>query len=122
MRFLADECCDAGLVEGLRLAGHDVLYAIEAMPGAGDAAVLERAHGEGRLLLTEDKDFGELVVRLQRPVRGVILLRFAVREEALKAPRLLELIGRHGERLPGAFVVLEADRVRRRPLEGKADV
>lgn len=105
MRFLADECCSATLVEALREDGHDVLFMIEHDPGASDARVLQRAFDENRLLLTEDKDFGELVYRLRRPARGVVLLRFAPSERKRKLPRLED-----------AFVVLEADKTRFRPL------
>lgn len=116
MRLLADECCDAGLVEALRRDGHDVTYVLESMRAASDTEVLQRAWEEGRLLMTEDKDFGELVYRLRRPVQGIILLRFAPEERALKVPRLRALLDREAERLGGAFVVLDAEKARIRPL------
>lgn len=62
MNFLADECCDAGLVYTLRDDGFDVLFAVESMRGAVDDKILERAYAENRVLITEDKDFGELVL------------------------------------------------------------
>ncbi|HET6528297.1 MAG TPA: DUF5615 family PIN-like protein [Balneolaceae bacterium] len=74
MKFLADECCDASLVKELRHAGHNVLYVMEYGPGSTDTEVLEKAFSERRVLITEDKDFGELVYRLKKPVTGVILL------------------------------------------------
>jgi predicted nuclease of predicted toxin-antitoxin system len=55
MRFLADECCDAGLVGDLRGNGHDVLYAVESLRGATDDELLARAYSENRILLAEDK-------------------------------------------------------------------
>jgi predicted nuclease of predicted toxin-antitoxin system len=116
MRFLADECCDAALVDALRGDGHDVLYAIESLRGATDDDLLTRAVSEHRILLTEDKDFGELVYRLRRPAHGIVLLRFAVGDRALKVPRLRYLLEQEAERLPGAFVVLEVDKVRVRSL------
>jgi predicted nuclease of predicted toxin-antitoxin system len=116
VRFLADECCDEGLVRALRADGHDVLYVLEAMRGAPDDTVLDRAYSENRILLTEDKDFGELVYRLGRPARGIVLLRFDVIDRDQKVPHLLDLIERAGHRMPGAFVVLETDKVRIRPL------
>jgi predicted nuclease of predicted toxin-antitoxin system len=116
MRFLADECCDAALVNSLRADGHDVLYVVETLSGADDDVILARAFSEHRVLLTEDKDFGELVYRLGRPTRGIVLLRFEVGDRALKVPRLQELLVREGNRLPGSFTVLEVDKVRIRPL------
>ena len=117
MKLLADECCDAGLVNVLRSHGHDVLYAIESLRGVDDDDILHRAFSESRVLLTEDKDFGELVYRLRRPSSGIILLRFRVGGRVLKAPQLLRLLEQRAERLHDSFVVLEADKVRIRPLE-----
>ena len=116
MRFLADECCDAELVNDLRSNGHEVLYALESLRGATDDKLLARAFSERRILLTEDKDFGELVYRLHRPSQGIVLLRFDAAERDQKAPRLRYLLEQQAERLPGAFVVLEVDKVRVRPL------
>ena len=53
MRFLADECCDFGLVMSLRDAGHDVLYVLEEKAGVSDDEVLSDAFNEGFILLTE---------------------------------------------------------------------
>ncbi len=116
MKFLADECCDAGLVQALRDDGHEVLYALESLRGFSDDKLLSRAFTEKRLLLTEDKDFGELVYRLRQPAYSVILLRFDVADRALKIPRVRDLLTQKAEQLPGAFVVLEADKIRLRPL------
>ncbi len=116
MRFLADECCDAGLVDALRGDGHDVLYAAELLRGVTDEVLLPCAFSEGRVLLTEDKDFGELVHRLREPTHGIVLLRFDIADRALKTPRLRHLLRQQGERLIGAFVVLQADKVRIRML------
>jgi predicted nuclease of predicted toxin-antitoxin system len=75
VNFLADECCDAFLVDGLRGDGHDVLYVKESAPGTDDHTVLQMAADQERVLLTEDKDFGELVVRLKLPAYGIVFLR-----------------------------------------------
>ena len=70
MKFIADECCDTGIVISLRREGHDVFYVLEEEPGLRDEVVLQRAYVERRTLLTEDKDFGELVFRLRKPAAG----------------------------------------------------
>jgi predicted nuclease of predicted toxin-antitoxin system len=116
MRFLADECCDVALVQELRADGHNVLYAMEFARGATDEELLERAFAEGCILVTEDKDFGELVYQLKLPAHGIVLLRFATPDRSLKLPRLRELLKQEGQRLPGSFVTLEPDKVRIRPL------
>ena len=116
MRFLLDECCDASLAAALREDDHDIFYVAERMPSAVDEDVLQRAFFEERVLITEDKDFGELVYRLRLPARGVILLRFEIGEENLKLYRVRQMIRTDGERFDGAFVVIEANKTRFRPL------
>lgn len=117
MKFLADECFDAGLVEVLRSHSHDVLYAMETLHGETDDTLLARAYDEHRIILTEDKDFGELVYRLQRPAYGIILLRFDVVERNMKESRLLLLLEQEAERLADSLTVLETDKIRIRPLQ-----
>lgn len=116
MRFLADECCDGGLVTALRDEGHDVFYVPELIAGATDEVVLGCAFDEERILLTEDKGFGELVYRMRLPAHGIVLMRFDVADRERKIPRIQELLAYYGERLRGLFITLEADKIRARPL------
>ena len=78
MRFLADESCDFAVVRALRDAGHDVNAITELSRAARDDAVLQLARSEGRVLLTEDKDFGTLAYAAGMKTVGVILIRFPV--------------------------------------------
>ena len=116
MKFFVDECCDTEIVVSLRKEGHDVLYVLEEEPGLQDEVVLQRAYVERRILLTEDKDFGELVYRLRKPAAGIVLIRIAVKLRQSKWPRLKKLIDNYADRLPGNFVVLNIDKFRFRPL------
>jgi predicted nuclease of predicted toxin-antitoxin system len=76
VRFLIDESADARLIPYLRASGHDATrIASEHPAGLPDHAVLALAVQEARILITADRDFGELIVRLQLPHRGVILFR-----------------------------------------------
>jgi hypothetical protein len=70
VKLLADEGVDAAIVTRLRSDGHDVVYVAELSPGITDEAVLELANANERILVTTDKDFGELVFRL-RPSRAL---------------------------------------------------
>lgn len=116
LKFLADECCDTGLVASLRKDGHDVFYVLEEKAGVADEVVLEEAYTKGRILLTEDKDFGELVCRLRKPAVGIVLIRIDVEKRHLKWPRLKKLIDEYADRLPRHFVVLDDEKFRFRPL------
>lgn len=112
MRLLADESCDFAVVRALREAGFDVAAVGEASPGAEDNVVIDLAVREGRMLITEDKDFGQLMYAEGRAAGGVLLLRFPARARLVMAQSVVELMQQHGERLVGRFVVLQPGRVR----------
>jgi predicted nuclease of predicted toxin-antitoxin system len=116
VRWLLDECVDEGLVTDLHEAGHDVVYMSDVEPRATDAEVLRRAHRENRLLLTEDKDFGDLVFRQALPVSGIVLLRIDSSRRSLKPARLRAAIERFGDALLGRYTVVDESRFRSRPL------
>jgi predicted nuclease of predicted toxin-antitoxin system len=86
VRWLVDECVDAALAARLRASGHDVVYMAEIAPATSDADVMARAQHDGRLLLTEDKDFGDLVFRRGGRVPGILLLRIDPAMHAQKKP------------------------------------
>lgn len=112
MNFLADEGVDRQIVDSLRRCGHDVLYVAEMEPGISDDAVLDLANREGAILVTADKDFGELVFRFGRFAPGVILLRLAGLSSARKGEIVTAAISQHVEELPCAFVVVTSTMVR----------
>jgi predicted nuclease of predicted toxin-antitoxin system len=116
VRWLSDECVDASLVSRLRDAGHDVWYTADGSAGASDLDVLRQAQAETRLLLTEDKGFGDLVFRLKLPVPGVVLLRLDPEKHLVKWNRLKAAIARFGASLFGRYLVIEEARFRSRPL------
>ena len=77
MNFLADENIDRQIVDALREDDHAVLYETEMIPGISDDEVLDKAEKGSAILITADKDFGELVFRQQRITKGVVLVRLA---------------------------------------------
>jgi predicted nuclease of predicted toxin-antitoxin system len=113
---LVDECVDKSLAALLAETGHDVLYMSDIAPRAVDADVMQWADRDNRLLLTEDKDFGDLVFRQARPVPGLILMRIDPARRSRKGPRLLAAIERFGDSLFGHYTVIEDSRFRSRPL------
>jgi predicted nuclease of predicted toxin-antitoxin system len=83
MRFLANENIPYDAILALRDKGHDVLWIRVEAPGTNDADVLKRAINEERILVTFDKDFGELAFRFRLPAQcGIILLRIPERSPA----------------------------------------
>lgn len=112
MRFLADESCDFAIVRALREAGHDVLAVAEVFPRSEDSAVLIQALSEERVVLTEDKDFGQLVYSSGKPSAGVIFFRFPARARRGLAIAAAELVRLRGNELAARFVVVQPGRVR----------
>jgi predicted nuclease of predicted toxin-antitoxin system len=112
MRFLADESCDFAVVRALRSAGHDVIAVVEISPRADDEIVIDRAVREDRILLTEDKDFGQLVYANKRPSGGVLFIRFPARARRSLPQTVVDLVRQRGERLIGDFVVVQPGRIR----------
>ncbi|MDH3458083.1 MAG: DUF5615 family PIN-like protein [Gemmatimonadota bacterium] len=117
MRLLADENIPLETVRALRSAGHDVYSATEATPGAADIVHIERAITEDRLIITFDRDFGELAVRgKQRPKGGVLLLRFAPKSAAEVTELLRALLGRTDVTWAGHISIVDGVHVRQRPI------
>jgi uncharacterized protein with PIN domain len=115
MRFLFDQSTDRRLAPYLRQAGHDVtVIAADYPPSLPDDAVLTIAQREQRVLITEDRDFGELVFRHRHAHSGVIYWRLPPMELAAKIARLSGLLDEHAADLDQFLVVTERGvRVRR---------
>jgi predicted nuclease of predicted toxin-antitoxin system len=112
MRFLADESCDFAVVRALRAEGHEVTAVAEVATGAPDEKVIAAAVREGAILLTEDKDFGQLVFAERRTTGGVIFIRFPAVLRA-EPPRVVcLLVAQRGEKLVGTFIVIQPGRIR----------
>ena len=94
MRFLLDESAEYRIAALLRDRGHDVTSIVRDHPSAlSDEDVLAIARAEDRVLLTNDTDFGELVVRRGHQHRGLVLFRLpagAVNAKIAAIDRLLE--------------------------------
>jgi len=112
VRFLVDESTGPDVARWLRTLGHDVLSVYDESPGLPDDDVLRWAEREKRVLITNDKDFGELVFRDQKSHSGVVLLRIEDERPANKKAVLEELLRGHGKEIPGSFVVVSEDTVR----------
>lgn len=112
MRFLVDECTGPAVARWLRAQQHDVFSVYEEARGVDDDEVIQRAFAENRILITNDKDFGEKVYREQLPHKGVILLRLADERQAIKIDVLERLLSVYADRIAGQFVVVTETRIR----------
>ena len=117
MNLVADEGVEAQIVAALREDGLSVVYVAELSAGMADPAVLELAHEGEAVLLTADKDFGELVFRQGLATHGVVLLRLAGLPDHEKAATVRSVVRLHGQEMPGAFTVITERSVRVRRME-----
>jgi predicted nuclease of predicted toxin-antitoxin system len=116
MKILLDTCIWGGTRRSLEEVGHDVVWSGDWDRDPGDSEILAVAHREGRVLVTLDKDFGELALMRGMPHCGILrLVGFSARQQALACIKVLEL---HGlELCQGAIVTAEPGRLRIRPVK-----
>ncbi len=116
MRFLANENFPADAVSAMRDQGHDVAWIRTESPGISDTEVLDRAQRENRILITFDKDFGELAFRFKLPsLSGIILFRISTLSAKQIADIALAAVESRSD-WSGHFAVVEDDRIRMTPL------
>lgn len=116
MRFLAHENFPGDAVAALKSMGHDIVWVRNAAPGSKDEEILAWAAREGPVLLTFDKDFGELAWRAELPpTAGVVLFRLTMPPAAKVGAALASLIEERND-WAGHFTVVEPGRIRMRVL------
>lgn len=113
MRILANENFPLDAVVSLRGDGHDVLWVRSESPGISDLEVLDRARRDDRLLVTFDKDFGELAFHSQLPVTTGIILAAT---SSAQLAKFVSAVLKSREDWRGNFAVVDNFRIRIRPL------
>ena len=121
MRFIVDECAGAKLARWLEEAGHDVFSVYDQARGLSDVDVLTMAESEQRIVITTDKDFGEMIYRDGYSHCGVVLIRLADQRAMRKIGVMKRLLDQYGDELPGRFVVVTEGSVRIRGNENSTD-
>jgi predicted nuclease of predicted toxin-antitoxin system len=118
VNLLADENIDRPIIDRLRKAGHQVLSVAEMAPGVTDDFIIELANKQKALLLTADKDFGEIVYRQKKLAPGVIFIRLAGLSPLEKAEVVFAAVNDHLHDVDQAFTVIsrKSVRIRKNPL------
>jgi predicted nuclease of predicted toxin-antitoxin system len=116
MNILADENISQQIVDKLRLDKHKVYYIFEMARGSNDSTVLDLAIQQKALLITGDKDFGEMVFRQHLQASGVLLVRLTTLPPTEEAELAAMVINEYGERLLKAFTVITTRGVRIHPV------
>ena len=116
MKLLLDTCVSPRTCSALAAAGHDAIWTGDWTPDPGDEAILDFAQRESRILITLDKDFGELAVVFGKPHSGIV--RIVDIDPSRQASICENVLARYDEELAaGAIVTVTADRTRLRPAE-----
>lgn len=114
MKLLLDTCVWGGAKADLLSAGHDVTWTGDLAQDPGDEEILAQANRERRILVTLDKDFGELAIRRNLPHCGIVrLVDISVRRQGAVCLQVINIYAE--ELLRGAVLTVEAGRVRIRP-------
>jgi predicted nuclease of predicted toxin-antitoxin system len=114
LKIVAHERVDRHIVERLRIDGHDVLFIAELDPGIDDETVLDHSRRSNAVLVTADKDFGELVFRQHLVHSGVLLIRLAGLQPDRKAELVSTTFKQHADELSAGFAVLSRRALRLR--------
>jgi predicted nuclease of predicted toxin-antitoxin system len=112
MRFLVDESTGPAAARWLRAQGHEVFSVYAEARGMTDDAILQKAFDENWVLITNDRDFGEMVFRERRQHRGVVLLRLDDERTANKIETLRRLLETYADRVADRFLVVTETRIR----------
>ena len=116
LRFLVDESSGKKLHEYLLRDNHDSKYVGDLIPSASDEDVLKIAKKENRILITNDKDFGELIFRLYRNSSGVIFLRLRNDSPENRQRYVSAVIKNLSNKLIHSFVIVNENQIRVRDL------
>ncbi|HSO77634.1 MAG TPA: DUF5615 family PIN-like protein [Bacteroidales bacterium] len=112
MRFIVDECTGPGVARWLREHNHEVFSVYEEGRGMDDDTIVRKAFSENRILITNDKDFGEKIYRERFQHKGLVLLRLEDERSASKIEAVRRLLEHYSDQLTGNFVVVTKTTVR----------
>ena len=120
MKVLLDTCISPQTKDRLKAAGHDVIWAGDWPDDPGNETILAAAHKDSRILVTLDKDFGELAVLHGRSHSGIVrIVNFRAEQQSSVC---LHILSRHAEELgSGAIITAEPERIRIRHRNKPAD-
>ena len=116
MKITADESVNYLFVSGLRQRGHEILSIAENYPSPEDEDILAISLNPPAIVITEDKDFGELVFKHKKRFAANILLRYDAPETTVIFERLFNLLEKHSKELINSFVTVTFTRTRIRYL------
>ena len=120
MRFVVDECTGPVVARWLLQSGHDVFSVYDDARGVSDDDILQKAFMQNRILITNDKDFGELIFREKKRHKGIVLLRLEDERAENKIKVIEQLLEQYADQIAECFTVVTENAVRiARPESGR---
>lgn len=116
IKFLVDENAGYSIIEYLREQGYDTKSVSELYPSRDDLFIIGQAHQEGRIIITNDKDFGYLIFKSNITSPAIILLRFKDESPALKINAIKTILKLPEEKTLNHFIVASESKIRIRPI------
>lgn len=117
LKFLADESLEYSIVLWLRELSYDVISIAENFPSVEDEKVLEKSVQENRIIITNDKDFSDLIFLNKLEHKGVILLRFRTEKVQTKIKFLKYFLKNYSDKITNKFIVIDESKIRIRPSD-----
>lgn len=105
MRFLVDECTGPTVAKWLKNLQHEVFSVYDEARGLDDESIIKKANLENYILITNDKDFGEIVFRMRKPHKGIILLRLEDERPENKIAVLKRIFENYSDSLTNNFTI-----------------
>lgn len=112
MRFIVDECTGTNVAEFLKQNNHEVISVFNDFRGATDDFLLEKCFSENYILITSDKDFGEMVFRLNQHHKGIIPIRCTPNNYQTRIEVLSKLLDNYSQKIDNNFIVVTNTKVR----------
>ncbi len=116
LKFLIDESSGGKLAKALKENGYDAVYLGDYYPGAIDEDILKKAKNDERVIITNDKDFGDLILRQGKLSNGVILLRLKIDKPLNRIKFVLAIIKELGIKLNKKFIIVSENKIRIRKI------
>ncbi|MFB6199418.1 MAG: DUF5615 family PIN-like protein [Candidatus Nanohaloarchaea archaeon] len=116
MKFIVDESTGKGVADFLRDKDHDTAFVGAEMKSASDSEIMDRALKEDRVIVKNDKDFGELAVKKGKDAEGILLLRLQIETPRNKKKALENLLKNHKDKIRGNLLIAREDQIKTRKL------
>ena len=116
LKFLVDESSGGKLADALKEKGYDTIYCGNYSPGSLDEEILTKSNYEKRILITNDKDFGEAIFRRRMLSNGVIFLRLKIDRPDTRIKFVLAVIKELEMKLNKKFVIVSESKIRIRKI------